>query len=109
MFLLHYFSFAFNALILTFTWFYYIFEYSINYLIISIYFAKGNMDGHRWPGRNKGEKWYISIEEYKFSTFPPWVQGMAYFLTPSLAKRIYELSYSTPYLFTGKYSIFIYR
>ncbi|XP_067930247.1 beta-1,3-galactosyltransferase 5-like [Watersipora subatra] len=60
----------------------------------------GNMDGHNWPGRDPHEKWYISFKEYKFSTFPPWVQGMAYFLTPSLARRIYELSFSTPYLFT---------
>jgi len=51
--------------------------------------------------RDPNTKWYLSKKEYKFDSFPIWFQGLAYMLSPPLAKEIYKLSFTTPYLFTG--------
>lgn len=54
------------------------------------------------PPRDPGSKWYMSYEMFKYDTFPPWFQGMVYMLTPGLARHIYDLSFTTPYMFTGE-------
>ncbi|XP_067948978.1 beta-1,3-galactosyltransferase 1-like [Watersipora subatra] len=62
-------------------------------------FIGGNLFGGG-PRRNPKDKWYISVEQFKYDEYPPWFQGMVYFLTPCVARQIYELSFTSPYLFT---------
>ena len=69
--------------------------------IVSCTCTIGNQFGGG-PPRDPDNKWYIPFDVFKYDTFPPWFQGMVYFLTPGLARKIYELSFTTPYLFTGK-------
>ena len=65
-------------------------------------FDSGNEFTDTGPLREAKGKWYIPYEVFKYDTFPAWFQGMVYFLTPQLADKIYQLSFTTPYLFTGQ-------
>ncbi|KAF6033894.1 hypothetical protein EB796_007798 [Bugula neritina] len=67
---------------------------------LSSYFIAGNIQHNRRPFRNPASKWYLSRKDYKYDTFPMWLQGLTYFLSPRLAKEIYNLSFTTPYIFT---------
>jgi len=71
-------------------------------LVASIIVVAGNIGHNKRPFRNPASKWYLSRKEYKYDTFPMWLQGLTYFLSPRLAKEIYNLSFTTPYIFTGK-------
>jgi len=73
----------------------------MNYTTLPTFNFAGNIFAGFEPHRNPASKWYLSKKEYKYDTFPPWLQGMTYFLSPRLAKEIYNLSFTTPYIFTG--------
>ena len=62
----------------------------------------GCMNGSPWPIRDPHSRWYLSPKDYRFIKFPPWTQGMLYLFTPTVARHLYELSFSTPYIMTGK-------
>ncbi|XP_067931108.1 beta-1,3-galactosyltransferase 5-like [Watersipora subatra] len=52
------------------------------------------------PFRWNRSKWYLPVTAYKFSTFPQWCLGLVYFFTPDLARQVYNLSFTTPYIYT---------
>ena len=51
------------------------------------------------PNRNEKDKWYISRERWPYDNYPTWFQGLAYFLTPSLAEKLVPISLNVPYIF----------
>ena len=50
------------------------------------------------PVRDKNSKWYISMEEYKYSYFPKYCSGTAYAFSANTATDLYESSKRTKQL-----------
>lgn len=51
------------------------------------------------PNRDKLDKWYMPREKWPYDNYPPWFQGLAYFLTPSLAEKLVPIALNVPYFF----------
>jgi len=52
------------------------------------------------PHRSETSKWHISESVYPYTEYPAWYNGFLYFVTTKLAKQMYNLAESTPYMFT---------
>jgi hypothetical protein len=53
----------------------------------------------KWkPIRNKKSKYYVSLEQYKPATFPPFTTGPAYLLTRDCVRDLYEKALNETYL-----------
>ncbi|KAF2299454.1 hypothetical protein GH714_031995 [Hevea brasiliensis] len=42
------------------------------------------------PHRNPNSKWYISVEEWRESFYPPWAHGPGYVVSQDIAKAVYK-------------------
>ncbi|XP_069104558.1 uncharacterized protein [Argopecten irradians] len=41
------------------------------------------------PYRNRGERWFVTVQQYPFDVFPPYVGGGAYTVSADVAKKFY--------------------
>ncbi|XP_035401831.1 beta-1,3-galactosyltransferase 5 [Cygnus atratus] len=57
-------------------------------------FFTGFLKLHEYPIRERGSKWYVSIEEYPGKTYPPFCSGTGYVLSTDVASQIYNVSES---------------
>ncbi|XP_043482248.1 beta-1,3-galactosyltransferase 1-like [Leptopilina heterotoma] len=58
----------------------------------------GKISPHTKPHRNKENKYYVPIIQYKFSEYPPFVTGPAYLLSGNSVHRLHKESLNTPFL-----------
>lgn len=58
----------------------------------------GKISPHTKPHRDKENKYYIPIVQYKFSEYPPFVTGPAYLISGNAIHRLYKESLNTPFL-----------
>ncbi|XP_040194928.1 beta-1,3-galactosyltransferase 5-like [Rana temporaria] len=50
------------------------------------------------PIRDKNSKWYVSESEFSGDKYPPFCSGTGYVLSVDVAQRIYNISFSVPFL-----------
>lgn len=48
-----------------------------------------------WPLRHKSSKWFVSLEEYKYDQWPPYVTAGAFILSREALQDIYCVSLYT--------------
>ncbi|XP_032055022.1 beta-1,3-galactosyltransferase 5 [Aythya fuligula] len=61
-------------------------------------FFTGFLKLHEYPIRKRESKWYVSIEEYPGTTYPPFCSGTGYVLSTDVASQIYNVSESTSFI-----------
>lgn len=52
---------------------------------------------HMKPRRDKGDKWYVTQDEYPGEMYPPYCEGFAYIMAPVLAPQLFNASHTTKY------------
>ena len=52
---------------------------------------------HYRPRRDKGDKWYVTFDEYAHEYYPDHCEGFAYILSPDVIGTLYNTSLYTPY------------
>ncbi|VDI60709.1 putative enzyme (brainiac), partial [Mytilus galloprovincialis] len=50
------------------------------------------------PVREKNNKWFITLEEYPFSKFPPCCAGHSSIMSVDVVRKMYKASQKVPYL-----------
>jgi hypothetical protein len=45
-----------------------------------------------------GIKWYVTVSEYPYTTYPPYCAGFAYVMSADVNRKLYEASGSVPFL-----------
>ena len=61
---------------------------------------KGNLSPNLPPVRNPFDTWYISREVWPYDTYPLWLQGMVYLLSPSNTADLFQAALRTHYMHT---------
>lgn len=61
-------------------------------------FFTGFLKLHEYPIRKRESKWYVSIEEYPGTTYPPFCSGTGYVLSTDVVSQIYNVSESTLFI-----------
>ena len=64
------------------------------------YFLAGKLAQGVRPVRNPFNTWYISREVWPYDTYPLWLQGMVYLLSPSNTADLFQAALRTHYMHT---------
>ncbi|XP_069128505.1 beta-1,3-galactosyltransferase brn-like [Argopecten irradians] len=67
--------------------------------------------GHREPQRCQDDKWFMSIKDYKFDLYPPFVSGGAVLMSMEFVKRLHiAIPYTKPFKFDDVFlAIVVYK
>lgn len=55
----------------------------------------GNMADGNQPVRSEGDKFYVSLSEYKYEVYPKYILGAAYLMTIDIVYKVYKKSMET--------------
>ncbi|XP_046507643.1 beta-1,3-galactosyltransferase 5-like [Equus quagga] len=61
-------------------------------------FFTGFLKMHDYPIRMKQSKWFVSKYEYPWDRYPPFCSGTAYVFSGDVARQVYEVSETVPFL-----------
>ena len=64
------------------------------------FFLAGKFSDGVRPVRNPFNTWYISREVWPYDTYPLWLQGMVYLLSPSNTADLFQAALRTHYMLT---------
>ncbi|XP_033760947.1 uncharacterized protein LOC117342795 [Pecten maximus] len=75
-------------------------DYHVKYTNLSIHLRKvlsvnktniysGSLAVNARPYRNRGERWYVTVSQYPFDVFPPYIGGGAYVVSADVAKKFH--------------------